>query len=142
MKTNVAFLVCLLLPMLSTSGLCSQPKSEMPFSFPDQHSQSLSNDGLYLSPVHPGLALDVPSPLKTYPRVNVSLAGDLCGIDGASDRCREIRRRSSYLSVELAEVVDKPGPLSQARISPVVALPMLLLVLLSGCFRAFKPGRD
>ena len=140
MKTNLAVLACLLLLMPGASGLYALPVSEMPFSFQDQRSQRPPSDEFYLSPVHPGLALDASNPLEVYPQVNVSLAGDLCGIGGPSAPCREIRRRSNYLSVELAEVVREPRPFSRAETNPVLVLAMFLLVLLSSCFRASKAG--
>ena len=141
MKTNLAFLTSLLLSILGSSGLCAMPGSEMSFSLQDQRSHLLRSDGLYLSPVHPRLTLDASNPREAYPRINVSLAGDLCGIGGSATPPREIRRRSNYLSVELAEVAREPRHFSRAEINPVLALPMLLLVLLSSCFRVSKADR-
>ena len=129
MKTNFSFLALFVLPLLSPLNLAASPAAEMPFAFPDECAQVVRDGKLYFSPVHPGVALQEARSTETYPCVNASLAGDLCGINGSPVSSREIRRRSDYLSVELAEVTPKSRAPLQAVVNPVLALPLLLILL-------------
>ena len=133
MKTNLSFLALFALPLLSSPNLAATPAAtpaaEVPFAFPDECAQVVWDGNLYFSPVHPGVALQEARLMEAYPCVNASLAGDLCGIDGSPVPSREIRRRSDYLSVELAEVSPKSRAPLQAVVNPVLALPLLLILL-------------
>ncbi|HJM62847.1 MAG: hypothetical protein CMN05_03140 [Roseibacillus sp.] len=127
MKTNFPFLALFLFAFHMAPDLGASPVA--PFAFPDECAEVGIGEEFYYSPVHPGLALEEPRPVETYPCVNVSLAGDLCGVDGSPVSSRDIWRSSNYLSVELAEVAHRTRGPRQAMVNPVLALPLLLIVL-------------
>ena len=128
MKTNFSFLALFALQLLGTPDLVASPSADAPFAFPDECAEVGREGKLYFSPVHPGVALGEAPSLEMYPCVNASLAGDLCGLDGAQVSSRGIRRRSDYLSVELAEVTHKHRAPVQAAFNPIPALLLLFLL--------------
>ena len=128
MKTNFPFPAFLVWLLLSTRIVLGSPAAEMSFAFPDECAEVGRDGKLYFSPVHPGVALGEAPSLEMYPCVNASLAGDLCGLDGSQVSSRGIRRRSDYLSVELAEVTHKHGAPVQAAFNPIPALLLLFLL--------------
>ena len=129
MKTNLSFLALFLFAFHLGPSLCASPVGQLPFAFPDECDEVGIGEEFYYSPAHPGLALEEPRPVEIYPYVNASLAGDLCGVDGSPVSSRDIWRRSNYLSVELAEVAPKTRGPRHAMVNPVLALPLLLIVL-------------
>ena len=129
MKTNLPFLALFLFAFHLGPSLWASPVGQLPFAFPDECDEVGIGEGFYYSPAHPGLALEEPRPVEIYPYVNASLAGDLCGVDGSPVSSRDIWRRSNYLSVELAEVAPKTRGPRHAMVNPVLALPLLLIVL-------------
>ncbi len=142
MKTNFSFLAPFVLSLLAPLELVASPAAEMAFAFPDECAEVAWDGRLYFSPAHPGVALQESRPVETYPRVNASLAGDLCGIDGSPVSSRKIRRRSDYLSVELAEVTPRRRAPLQAVVNPVLALPLLLVALFRSRTHDFLPEKD
>jgi len=139
MKTNLSFLALFVLLLLSPPNLAASPVGELPFAFPDDCAEVGIGEEYYYSPVHPGLALEESGRVETYPFVNASLAGDLCGVNGAPVSGRDMWRRSNYLSVELAEVTHEPRGPRHAMVNPVLSLPLLLIALVRSRRRNLRP---
>ena len=129
MKTNFPFLALFLFAFHLGPSLCASPVGQLPFAFPDECDEVGIGEEFYYSPAHPGLALEEPGPVETYPFVNTSVAGDLGGVKGVPVSSRDIWRRSNYLSVELAEVAHKTRGPRHAMVNPVLSLALLLIAL-------------
>ena len=129
MTRNLFFVIFFLLrlPGIVVAGTSPLPELEAVDYSPD--TRLGVKEQLLFAPVHPALSLDIRDARDLYPRVNVTLGGDLCGVQGTESSSREVQRRPHYLSVELASVRNGPLMTSQAGHSPwlLLLLPLLLL---------------
>ena len=131
MKRNLSVVACLLV-----SGLCSAsgdfpsvPEEALPGNSPDYGNAS--KEQWLFAPVHPRLSLDSVSGTLPYPYVNVTLGGDLCGMDGFESSSHRVQRRSHYLSAELAADHESPPGEQEAGIRAwllLLLLPCLLQI--------------